>query len=170
MKHMLFVLPLIFMSACTQHQVIQVHQERPKPIVSTMVKRIPIPLQDRGYRLLTQQLITKQSQFEKFLKSIKRQKAWDKKDNFLNILKTSNIDFSKENLLIYPMEENEGTVIVAVDRPMQLAKHATIHIGKEPSPQIKPNKIYYAVAYLVDKEIQDITFDLGEDNITMSNR
>jgi len=170
-KHIVLVIILLFIGACTPSHTIQIHQPDPKPVISSHIKRIPIPLQDQGYQHLHTKIYPDALSFDTFLKRIKQEPSWEKKENFLNILKNTPINFARENLLIYRIEVPQGVIIQAVDIPMELNKNINVHIGKEPSPQTNTNKeSYYALAYIVDKTIQNITFTFEDGNITLKNR
>ncbi len=170
MKLILFTSIALIFSACTETNIIEIHQESPKPMVSKMIKKIPIPIQEKGYQNLNTEVFTNQNKLNLLLNNIKNQKGWNRKKNFLNILNTLKIDFEKENLLLYKTTEIEGTVLQSVDLPMELNRHISIHIGKNPSVKMTSAEADYAFAYIIDKKIIDIRFNIEDKNITIKNR
>ena len=172
MKNLLLILStsLLFIG-CTQTQTIDiVKAPPPKAKVSNMISKIPIPFKDTGYKNINTQIMVNQIQLDKFLLEIKSQKEWEKKENFLNTLKREKIDFQTHNLLLYHLTEDSSTILFAIDLPKSLNQKITVTIDKEIA-KVKTDKVTdYALAYLVEKSIKEVTFNDGESNTTVNNR
>jgi hypothetical protein len=170
MKNLLLLLTIsIFFIGCSKTETIDIVEIPPKAKVTNMILKVPIYLKDNGYNNFKTILITDKGKLDKFLKEIKTQKGWDKKENFLDTLSIQNIDFNKQNLLIYRITENSSAIVLAVNVPTVLKNHARVIIGKEKPKSTTTDMAYYALAYLVDKKIEDITFDDGDSNSTVKN-
>jgi len=138
--------------------------------ISDMILKIPIALKDKGYKHLTTQVIKTKEDYNKFLNKIEKEKGWEKKKNFLEVLKEADINFQDENLVLFAFEEDKSVVVVVVDAPISKGDDIIVKIGKDKVG--KPSNIieYYALAYKVKKSAKDIIFDDGENKIKVENR
>jgi hypothetical protein len=138
--------------------------------ISDMVLKIPIALQDKGYKNLKTQVIKSRDEYNKFIKDVKKEKGWEHKKNFLEMLKGANIDFDNENLIIYPFSEDKSVIVVVVDAPISKDNHIIVKIGKDKTKKLSNIIEYYALSYKVKKSAKDIIFDDGENKVTVENR
>ena len=154
---------LLFLGCTTQHEVMKITTKKREALPSQHILSVPIHIRDNGYKNFTTQIFTTQDELDSFLKKVKSQSKWNKKENFLYTLKKQNIDFAKDYLVMYRFDEASDSIIVATDVPVELDRHITVNIGKTPSAGMKKlDMAYYTLAYIVDKETIDITFDNKE--------
>ena len=154
---------LLFLGCATQHEVMKITTKKREALPSQNILNVPIHIRDKGYKNFSTKIFTTQSELDSFLKTVKSQSGWNKKDNFIYILKKQNIDFAKDYLVIYRFDEASDSIIIATDVPVELDRHITVNIGKTPSAGMKKlNMAHYALAYIVDKDTIDITFDNKE--------
>ena len=176
MKKLLFVLSLsVLFIGCSQVEPKKIEIKEKKKI-SDLILKIPIHIEDSGYSNFKTLLITKQEELDKFIKSVKTQKGWKRKENFLNTIQRAEIDFSKANFLIYRLSEQSDLIVLAVDVPTSIGKSITVSIGKEKlkaklEKELNKERISeYALAYRVNKSAKDIIFADGDRNITIENK
>ena len=172
MKGLIFtvLITFIFMGCSKTVETINIIKVQPKSKISNMVLKIPIAFIDKGYKNIETQLITNKEDFNKFLKSVQKEKSWNSRDNFVEIIKKSKIDFSRDNFLIYTFQESSSKVVIAVDAPISDGNNIVIKIGKESNKKVKKDKIvYYALAYKVKKSADTIIFNNGQEKITIDN-
>ena len=154
---------LLFLGCTVQREVVNVTVKKQQALPSQHILSIPIHIRDKGYTNFSTKIFTTQGELDAFLKKVKSQSKWNKKENFLYTLKKQNIDFAKDYLVIYRFDEASDAIIVATDVPVELDRHITVNIGKTPSAGMKKlDMAHYALAYIVDKETIDITFDNKE--------
>jgi len=171
MKVIFFILLSILLLGCMEKKTIEIQQKPPTEKISNLVRKVPIALSDVGYQNFETQLFSHRETLDHFLSTIKTEKNWQKKENFLESIEVASMDFEKENLLIYRFDEQKGSIVLAVDVPTELNKHLFVHIGKEkPKREVSKEYIPYAVAYIVNKSIVDITFNDNDTNITIPNK
>ncbi len=94
------IISIFFMGCSKTIETVNIIKVKPKSKISNMILKIPINFTDKGYKNLETKVITKKEELDKFTKEIKSQKGWRKKDNFLDIIEKSKIDFTQDNLLI----------------------------------------------------------------------
>ena len=172
MKNLLLIAVMIgFFIGCSKTiEQVNIIKVQPKSKISNMILKIPINFQDKGYKNIETKLISNREEFNNFLKSIKKQKGWNKRENFIEVLKESKIDFSSDNFLIYTFQESSSKVVIAVDAPISDGNNIVIKIGKESNKKVKKDKIvYYALAYKVKKSADTIIFNNGQEKITIDN-
>ena len=165
---------LILAVSCTvPSSNIIIHQDNtPKELNSSTIYKITIPVREHGYSNFETQVYTSEKELNSFISQIKKQKNWNKKENFIKSLTAATINFKLYNLLIYRTEESSGSTVLAVNAPKGTNKHVLIKIGRD-----RPGKgqygtadmAYYALAYKVAKTVQDISFDNGLKKESISN-
>ena len=154
---------LLFLGCTTQPKVINLTTKKREAVNSQNILNVPIHIRDNGYKNFSTKIFTTQNELDSFLKALKSKSTWNKKANFLYTLKKQNIDFSKDYLVIYRFDEASNSIIVATDVPTELDRHITVNIGKTASVGMKKlNMAYYSLAYIVNKNTIDITFDNSE--------
>ena len=152
----------LLFSACTQKSLLLNSQNRTSTeLSSNEILRLAIPIKDNGYRNFTTEVITNQSQFDEFIRKIKSQKNWNKKENFLNILSVKETNFQTHNLLIYRVTEASNVIIVSENSSKNENGEIVVHLGKTKSTIGGTATVYSALAYRVKKNISHIKFDDG---------
>ncbi len=175
MRNLLIVaiISIFFMGCSKTIETVNIIKVKPKLKISNMILKIPINFTDKGYKNLETKVITKKEELDKFTKEIKSQKGWSKKDNFLDIIEKSKIDFTQDNLLIYTFKESNYKTVTAVDVPISENGNIVVKIGVEDIKGKKPKKekiVNYALIYKVKKGAKAIIFDNGEEKITINNK
>ncbi len=175
MKNLLIVaiISIFFMGCSKTIETVNIIKVKPKSKISNMILKVPVNFRDKGYKNLETKVITKDSELDKFIKEIKSQKGWSKKDNFLDIIEKSKIDFTQDNLLIYTFKESNYKTVTAVDVPISENGNIVVKIGVEEIKGKKPKKediINYALVYKVKKGAKAIIFNNGEEKISVENR
>jgi len=175
MKNLLIVaiITVFFMGCSKTIETVNIIKVQPKSKISNMILKVPVNFRDKGYRNLETKVITKKEELDKFTKEIKPQKGWSKKDNFLEIIEKSKIDFSRNNLLIYIFKESNYKTVTAVDVPTSENVNIVVKIGVEDIKGKKPKKekiINYALIYKVRKSVKSVIFDNGERKVSIDNK
>ena len=154
---------LLFLGCTPEPKVINLITKKPQAVTSQNILNVPIHIRDNGYKNFPTKIFTTQNELNSFLETIISQSAWNKKDNFIYTLKKQVIDFNKDYLVIYRFDEVSSSIILATDVPTELNGHITVNIGKTPSAGMKKQDMaYYSLAYIVNKNSIDITFDNNE--------
>jgi hypothetical protein len=160
----------LFFTAClTTSSILLPPTKTPDVLNKSSILKITIPVREHGYSNFDTQVLTNKSEFENFIATVKKQKSWDKKDNFISSLMLYPIDFEKYNILLYRMTESSGSTVLAVDVPKGNNKHILIEVGRDKPNGGTVDMAYYALAYKVAKSVQDITFDNGVKKHTIKN-
>ncbi len=133
---------------------------------SSSIKQLKLPTFDSGYANLQTRVIETKQEYKAFLSDIDSQSGWDKKVAFgINIGKQQ-VDFSRNNLMIYrhytASPSVVGTKLISSDE-----KNATIEIIKK-SDSSKGGK-YHAFFYEVSKKIKQVTFKGSKKVVTVQN-
>ena len=173
MLRLLFSLSItLFFTACfTTSSILNLPQPQiPKGLSTYTILKITIPVREQGYNNFDTQVLTSQKALENFIASIREQTSWNKKENFISSLTLYPIDFKKYNVLLYRMTEGSGSTVLAVDVPKGDNKHIVIEIGRDKPNIGTADMAYYALAYKVAKEVQDITFDNGIKKHVIKNK
>jgi len=158
---------LLFLG-CTPQSKIKLTTKEQKAVISKNILNIPIHIRDKGYKNFSTKIFNSKSELNHFLDTIKKQSKWNKKNNFLYTLKKQDIDFGRDKLLIYRFDEPSSSIVLATDIPTEINQHITVKIGKNRSTKsISSDMAHYALAYTVNKQTKDITFDDGESNMTI---
>ena len=148
-------------TACSQDTILLNSMEKPPKIEIKKISKITIPVIEQGYSHFETTLLTSQIELNKFIKKIKLQKSWNKKENFLKSLLLKKINFSNSNILLYRITESSGATVLLVNPPSVDNQHIKIVIGKN-KPKIGTSDMaYYALAYRVSKLVIDVTFKHG---------
>lgn len=160
----------LFFSACfTTSNIIISESATPRVLAKSTILQITIPVREHGYSNFDTQVLTTEKNLYSFIDSIKKQKSWNKKENFLYSLTLYPIDFKKYNILLYRISKSSGSTVLAVDVPKGTNKNILIEIGRD-KPNIGTSEMaYYALAYRVAKSVQNITFDNGIKKDTIKN-
>jgi hypothetical protein len=170
---LVFTVALLFLlTACNPSSTI-VLKEAPnkvvQPLSKSTISQIAIPVRENGYSHFETQVISSHQALSSFLKELKLQDGWNQRKNFLESLEIANIDFSKENLLLYRITEASGSTVLAVDKPTGDAKHILIKIGRDKPQTNTSDMAYYTLAYKIAKSVEDVTFDNGIKKRTIKN-
>jgi len=152
----------LFFTAClTTSSILLPPTNTPDILSKSSILKIPIPVREHGYRNFETQVLSSQSDLDNFIATIKKQKSWSKKENFISSLTLLPVNFNKYNILLYRMTESSSSTVLAIDAPKGNDKHVLIEIGRDKQNVGTTDMAYYALAYKVAKSVQDITFDNG---------
>ena len=161
----------LFFTACLSTSSILLPQTQvPKTLDKSSILKIAIPVREQGYSNFDTQVLSTQNDLNNFISTIKKQKNWNKQENFINSLTLFPIDFKKYNLLLYRMTETSSSTVLAVDVPKGTAQNILIEIGRDKPNVTTTDMAYYALAYKVAKSVKDITFDNGVKKHVIKNR
>ena len=161
LKLLLTSITLIFFTACNTSSILIKEPPKKEVLKESTILKLPIPVRQHGYSNFKTQLITSQNEFETFLKTVEETKDWKEKQNFIDALKLTPINFRYYNLLLYRMTENSGSTVLAVDAPSGTNKHVIVTIGRDKPDTVTSDMAYYTLAYKVLKSVKDVTFDNG---------
>jgi hypothetical protein len=161
----------LFFTAClTTSSILLPPTKTPDVLNKSSILKITIPVREHGYNNFNTQVLSSQHELDKFIATIKKQKSWNKRENFISSLTLFPVDFIKYNVLLYRMTESSGSTVLAVDVPKGNDKHVLIKIGRDKPNTGTTDMAYYALAYKVAKHVQDITFDNGLKKHTIKNK
>ena len=161
----------LYFSACLSTSSILLPPTKAPDVLSeSTILKIAIAVREQGYRNFDTQVLSTQQELDNFITSIKKQKSWNKQENFISSLTLRPIDFSKYNVLLYRMTESSGSTVLAVDVPKGNNKHVRIEIGRDKPNIGTADMAYYALAYKVAKGVKDITFDNGIKKHVIKNK
>ena len=177
LRFILLSLISLFFISCSQDRIVlkTIGEKPPKELNIKIISRVPIPVQEEGYKNFSTMVITSQKQFNAFVSEINAQKGWSKKDNFLASLEAQKTDFSQQNLLLYRISKASNSDVLLVHKPKGNKRNITIKIGDENGKTEKTEKTekanitYYAIAYKVSKSINKITFKNGVQEEVIKN-
>jgi hypothetical protein len=161
----------LFFSACSPSSSIILYEgEKPKELDKSTILKIPIPVREHGYNNFDTQVLTTQRELDTFISNVKKEKSWEKKENFISSLTLHPIEFKKYNILLYRMTESSGSTVLAVDVPKGTNEHIYIEIGRDKPHTETTDMAYYALAYKVAKSVKNITFDNGLKKHVIKNK
>lgn len=163
LRFVLLSLASLFFISCSQDRIIlnTIGEKPPKELNIKTISKVTIPVKEDGYKNFSTMVISSQKQFNTFISEVKSQKGWNKKDNFVDSLKSQQIDFFKQNLLLYRITKASNSDVLLVDTPKGDKKNITIKIGIDSKKTEKSEIAYYAIAYRVSKSVSKITFKNG---------
>jgi hypothetical protein len=131
--------------------------------------KINIPNRDHGYSNLQNTVINSSVELNKYIQSIKQQSEWINKTAFVSALQNAEVDFDKQNILIYIHTEGSGSVEVTLENPVWEKENAIIHITRT-VPEISTGDMaYYAYAFKVSKTIPKVIFSTIYTRIEIAN-
>ncbi len=163
LRFILLSLVSLFFISCTHDRIVlkTIGEKPPKELNIKTISKVTIPVLEHGYNNFSTMLITSQKQFNTFISTIKSQKGWNKKDNFLASLESEKTNFNNQNLLLYRLNQASSSTVLLVDKPKGDKKNITIKIGKNSKKTGTADMAYYALAYKVSKSVSKITFKNG---------
>ena len=169
MLRLLLTFTLLF-TACTEKQMVII-DANPKPTELSIktISKITIPVREHGYSNFKTQIIKTKDEFDTFIKNVKEQKNWNKKENFLQSLQLNKIDFTNHNLLLYRITESSSSTVLAVEAPKGDSENITVKIGRDKPNMGTTDMAYYTLAYKVIKSVKTITFDNGTKKDVIKN-
>jgi len=163
---------LLFTSCIDLNNSIILHPPTPKAkeLNSKIIAKIAVPVREHGYSNFQTHVIKTQVSFDDFLRKIKQQEGWNKKENFFNSLLLNPMDFRNYNLLLYRITEGSGSTVLSFDVPKGDNNHVIINIGRNTPEMGTSDMAYYLLAYKVSKNVIDISFDNGIKKSIIINR
>ncbi len=133
------------------------------PPKNRLIERIQTPFREHGYSNFNTLVLGSQAELDYFTKGLISQDGWNNRENFIDGLLNANINFDSANLLIYRMTESSGSNKLEPNSPDVKDDIATVNI-KRTVPDIGTDDLaFYALAYSVDKTINEVHF-IGSKN------
>ena len=118
---------LLLFTACIKNNIIvDVGKSVEKALTKESISKIAIPVREHGYSNFKTQLLTTQKELDNFLKEVKTQEGWNKKENFIETLTLKEVDFSTYNILLYRITESSSSTVLAVEAPEGTVKKIII--------------------------------------------
>jgi len=172
LRILLTSLIFILFTACTTSNILITDNKPPQneELNISTILQIPVPVRQHGYKNFETEVLTTQEEFDNFITEVKKSKKWEKKQNLIDSLTLSSIDFTKYNLLLYRITESSGSTVLSVDAPKGTHKNIVIIIGRDKPNVATTDMAYYTLAYRVAKSVDDITFDNEIKKNTIKNR
>ncbi len=132
-------------------------------------RQIPVPVKENGYASFSSQAITTQPEFDKFTKSVEAAQFFNDKETFLSKLRSANIEFGKESLILLRHDEGSGSTQVKFNPPQLKDKQLFCKLERKPAQMGTADMAYYCYAVAVNKaSVKDIVFDNGKRTQTIS--
>lgn len=123
------------------------------------IRKISTPFREHGYSNFKTTVIDTQNKLDTFISNVKSQSNWNNKKAFLDAIEGQSIDFSRYNLLLYRITEASGSITLTPQKPVIKNDEVSITINRK-TPNIGTSDMaYYALAYIVDKNINKVTFE-----------
>ncbi len=131
------------------------------------IRTLTLPSIDRGYRHLQTRVITSSDEYTAFLHAIDAQENWDHKVAFGMTIAKAQIDFTKENLLIYRHMVSSFSKAVVPKILSIKENHAVILLEEQGAKST--GTLYQAFFYTVSKKITQVTFKSKQRVVTVKN-
>ena len=157
----LTTLILLTFTSCTTSNILIKQPPKKEVLKDSTILKLPVPVRQHGYSNFKTKIITSEDEFNTFLKTVEETKEWKEKQNFIDALKLTPINFKYYNLLLYRMTENSGSTVLAVDAPSGTNRHVIVIIGRDKPDTVTSDMAYYTLAYKLLKSVDDVTFDNG---------
>ena len=134
---------------------------------SGALTQLPLPSVERGYSHLTTRVITSDVEYKAFLKAIDLQAGWEHKVEFGIAIAKINIEFNRENLLIYRFRPGISSLPVTSHIVSTTETNATVLLTEGQKKAVV--KTAQAFFYKVAKSIKKVTFKNNKRIVTVSN-
>lgn len=132
-------------------------------------KQISVPARENGYASFSSQAITSKPEFDKFIKSIESAQFFNDKEAFLEKLRSANLVFGKESLILLRHDEGSGSTQVKLNTPQLKDKQLICKLERKPAQMGTADMAYYCYAFAVSKaSVKEIVFDTGKRTQTIS--
>jgi len=131
------------------------------------IRALALPSIDHGYRHLQTRVITSLDEYTAFLHTIDTQQDWDHKVAFGMTMAKAEIDFAKENLLIYRHMVNSSSKAV-VPKILSVKENRAVILLEEQGAK-STGTLYQAFFYTVSKKITQVTFKSKQRVVTVKN-
>ncbi len=132
-------------------------------------KEVDIALREHGYGNFETTVIDSNTALDRFLTDIKAQENWNDKASFLAIIENEAIDFQTQNLLFYRITESSGSITLTAQKPIKEANNLLVTIVRDVPDVGTDDMSYNCLAYVLDKNISAMIFNLGDKKETIQN-
>lgn len=129
--------------------------------------QLSTPFSDSGYINMETRVIGSKKEYKAFLSSIETQKYWEHKIEFGMKIAKADIDFQKENLLIYRHPIIQGAKRIRTKIAKKTDRNATILIEEE--SRVLPSGEAQAFFYKISKKISTVIFKSNKQEIIVKN-
>ncbi len=166
MKLTLKLLSLVFIfmfSACDSSDNISA------PQFASEFQQLDILLREHGYSNLITTVVTSDTQFDTFMTDVKGQENWNTKEEFLAVFDTTTVDFKTQNLIFYRITESSGSVTLTPQAPIKDVDNLLVTVTRDVPDMGTDDMSYNCLAYVVDKNITAIVFQVGTKKETILN-
>lgn len=119
-------------------------------------------MREHGYSNFDTTLVDSNSEYHQFLARIASQEHWNDKTAFTSVIDTTSINFDTQNLIFYRITEGSGSITLTPQTPKVQNSELIIEIKRDVPDMGTADMAYYCLAYVVDKNISTITFNVGD--------
>ena len=124
---------------------------------------------EHGYHNFETMVIDSDTAHDTFVTSLLPQSSWGDKETFMSAMNTLQIDYTKENLLLYRHTEGSGSIVVTPQLPYMDGANVTIVIDRDVPGVGTADMAYYLYAYRVSKMVPQVVFSVDEQRIPVTN-
>lgn len=125
---------------------------------------------EHGYSNFDTTVIDSETALDAFINAVQIQESWNDKEAFLDAANTLDIDFTKENLMLFRHTEGSGSIAVTPQEPQIEDAIATVVIERDVPEVGTADMAYYVFAYRVAKTITEVDFVINGAPVTVSNQ
>ncbi len=106
--------------------------------------------------------ITTQDQLEQFIMIVQQQERWDDRQEFIDSITQSGIDFSRFNLVYYEQFEGTASTKISASDPYSSGDTVIVDIERILPDEGVPMPEIHCFAYLVDKKFATMKFKIED--------
>lgn len=140
-----------------------------KSMAESDFRQIPVPMRENGYASFNSQAITTKPEFDKFIKSVEAAQFFNDKEAFLSKLRSSNVEFGKESLILLRHDEGSGSTQIKLNPPQLKDKQLLCKLERKVAQMGTADMAYYCFAFAISKaSVKEIVFDNGKRTQTIS--
>ena len=136
-------------------------------VPADVFRNIEVPFRDSSYGQLNDTVIRSAAALEVYLDSARNYNYANIHidEGFISALDNATIDFEEYNLVLYFHTENSGSIHVSTEpaywkNPAKTKVH--IRLWRGIPPELTADMAYYAFAYIVKKEIEEVFIERTE--------
>jgi len=131
--------------------------EEPEPGADLVAaEKVQIPFREHGYRNFNTAIFSNKETLAWFLGNRVSNDGWNKKDVFVSAVLNADIDYAKYNLLLYRITEGSGSIGLQPMTPTAEGDLVAITIARTVPDVGTADMAYYALAYKIKKDIEQI--------------
>jgi len=124
--------------------------------------RLSIPMREHGYSNFETIIIDSGTSLTKFLSDVESQEHWNNKTEFTTVFDNTTINFETKNLIFYRITEGSGSIKLTPQTPTIKDSNFIVSVKREVPEIGTADMSYNCLAYLIDKNITEITFNVGK--------